>query len=157
MMALYIPGTTECVGVIETSTRPASRSPVSYSEIESAPAMQPAYEPCLERCSVGQPIVGHDVRHADSPAGRQHALDLAEHGRLVCREVDHAVADDHVNGRLRQRHVLDHALQELDVGCSRLIGVAPGQSQHLVGHVQAEGPACGPDTARREQDVDPAA
>jgi hypothetical protein len=41
MIAECIPSATECVGVIETSSKPVERKPVSYSEKDIAPAMQP--------------------------------------------------------------------------------------------------------------------
>ena len=49
------------------------------------------------------------------------------------------------------------ALQELDVGRAGFGGIALGQGQHLIGHVEAEGSAGGPDAPGGEEDVDPAA
>ena len=51
MMAPCIPSPTRWVEVTDTSVRPTSRSPVSNSENESAPAMQPQYEPRSARWS----------------------------------------------------------------------------------------------------------
>ena len=42
MMALIMPSATVCDGVIETSVSPTASRPSRNSEIESAPAMQPA-------------------------------------------------------------------------------------------------------------------
>ena len=50
-IALTIPSATACVGVTETSVRPTASSPARNSEKESAPAMQPAYEPRSARWS----------------------------------------------------------------------------------------------------------
>ena len=47
----------------------------------------------------GQAIVGHDVAHADPAAGSEDPGDLAEHGTLVGRQVDDAVADHDVDAR----------------------------------------------------------
>jgi len=40
-IAPCIPSATECVNSTETSRKPAASSPASYSDFESAPAMQP--------------------------------------------------------------------------------------------------------------------
>ncbi len=42
MIALIMPSATVCDGVIETSVSPTASSPSRNSEIDSAPAMQPA-------------------------------------------------------------------------------------------------------------------
>jgi hypothetical protein len=49
---------------------------------------------------------------AKPAAGLEHAKRLAEHASLVAGEIDHAVRDDDVHRRVRQRDVLDLALQE---------------------------------------------
>ena len=105
----------------------------------------------------GQRILGHDIGDADAAARPKDPRDLAEDGWLVGRQVDDAVADDHVDALGRERDRLDLALEELDVVGAGLGGVAPGQAEHLVGHVQAKGaPGCA-DTLGREEDVDAAA
>ena len=88
------------------------------------------------------------------PPGRSTRAISREHGRLVGRQVDDAVADDDVDRLGRQRERLDVALEELDVRGAGLGGVRLGQRQHLVGHVEAEGAAGRPDPLGREQDVD---
>ena len=45
MIALTIPSATACDGVIETSASPTASRPSRNSETDSAPAMQPTYEP----------------------------------------------------------------------------------------------------------------
>lgn len=62
-----------------------------------------------------QVVLGDDVGHAHAPTSAQDSIDRREHGRLVHRQIDHAVGDDHVNGLGRQRDVLDVALHELYV------------------------------------------
>ena len=76
---------------------------------------------------------------------------------LVGGKIDHAVGDDHVDRVVGQRDVLDLALEELDVLRPGFAFVLVGQGQHLVGHVDADGPARWPDPLRGEQDIDPAA
>ena len=51
-IALNIPSATAWVGVTETSISPARARPARNSEKDSAPAMQPTYEPRSAR-SVG--------------------------------------------------------------------------------------------------------
>ena len=58
---------------------------------------------------------------------------------------------------VRQRDVLDLALEELDVLHAGFALVLAGQRQHLVGHVEAVSLAGRADAARREQHVDAAA
>ena len=47
MMAEVIPAVSWWVGVIEMSSSPASRNPSSYSQNDSAPAMQPSVRALL--------------------------------------------------------------------------------------------------------------
>src|SRR6185503_11030690 len=88
-------------------------------------AVAAALGPLLRR----QAIVGDDVANADAPAGPQDAGNLAEHGALVGRQVDDAVADDDVDRRRGQRDGLDRAPDELDVldagvgGAARRLGL----------------------------------
>ena len=55
-----------------------------------------------------------------------------------------------------QRDRLNVALEEFDVGGLRLRGVALGECEHLVGHVEPEGAAGRPDPPGGQQDVDAA-
>ena len=59
--------------------------------------------------------VGDHVGDGEAPAGAQDARGLAQHLRLVAGEVDHAVGDHDVDGRVGERQLLDVALDELDV------------------------------------------
>src|SRR2546427_3898272 len=81
-------------------------------------------------------------------------MGLAQNRVFVRREVDHAVADDHVNGRVRQRHVLHLAFEKLDIPHAGLARVFPRQLQHFVRHVQSVGLSCGAYAPGREQHID---
>ena len=153
-IALTIPSATSCVGVRVMSVRPtASRPCPELGEREGA------RDAARVRAALGallgrQAVLGHDVGDAHAAAGPQDAGDLAEHRRLVGRQVDHAVADDDVDRLGRERDGLDVALEELDVGRAGLGGVALGEGEHLVGHVEADRAARGPDPLRGQQHVD---
>jgi hypothetical protein len=68
----------------------------------------------------------------------QDARGLAQHPRLVSGEVDDAVGDHDVDGRVGQRDVLDVALDELGVARARIRRVRPGEREHLVGHIRTD-------------------
>ena len=156
-IALIIPSVTSCDGVIETSANPTASRPWRNSLTESAPAMQPAYEPRSARSS--------GVRRSSAtmsvipmrPPGRSTRAISREHGRLVRSQIDDAVADHDIDRLRRQRQGLDRALQEFDVRRAGFRGVALCERQHLVGHVDAERATRRPDTLRGEEHVDPAA
>ncbi len=120
-----------------TSTNPTASRPRGTRRTTGRPR-------CSRRsCRVRPALVGASavvsdhVADADATTGPQHAGDLSEDGRLVRRQVDDAVADDDVDRRRRERDRFDPALAELDVRGARLGGVAAGQLEHLVGHVEA--------------------
>ena len=98
-----------------------------------------------------------DVRDDHPPAGLEDAVHLAEDLRLVRREVDDAVGDDHVHRAVLDRQLLDQTLAELHVaqagGLAELSGVPAGQSQHLRRHVHADGPAFGAHLLRGQEHV----
>ena len=100
--------------------------------------------------------IGHHVADGEPTARTKYPRGLAEDPGLVAGEVDHAVGDDHVDRVVRQRHVLDRALEELHVLDSGLTLVAGGQIEHLVGHVEAVRLARRADPAGGEQHVDSA-
>ena len=95
-----------------------------------------------------------DVAHREASAGLQHPERLREHLALVAGQVDHAVADDHVDGVRRQRDGLDVSLEEFDVRRARFRFVLHRERQHFVRHVQAICFAARPDASRRQQHVD---
>src|SRR5437870_133270 len=97
----------------------------------------------------------HNIRHGEPAAWFENAEGLAQHLALVGREVDHAVRDDHVHRRIRERDVLDFPLQELDVRDSRLPLVLARQAEHLLGHVEAVGFSGPAHALGGQQDIDP--
>src|SRR4029453_16092567 len=58
-----------------------------------------AAAPATALCALGrgEPVLGEDVADPEPAAGPQHACHLGQDGRLVGREVDHAVRDDDVD------------------------------------------------------------
>src|SRR5690606_14921175 len=98
-----------------------------------------------------------DVGHLQASAGAQHAEGFGEDLVLVGAEVDDAVGDDDVDGRVRDGEMLDLAEAELDVGGPDLLGVAAGERDHLGGHVNAVDAAGLADHLRGEEAVDAAA
>ena len=119
--------------------------------------MHPTRLPRSARSSGVQVVRRHDVADPDPSARPEHAPHLLEHLGLVGGQVDHAVRDDHVDARVGQRDVLDVALEELDVLGARVGGVAPGEVEHLVGHVEAVRVPGRPHAPGRQQHVDPPA
>src|SRR5699024_3940106 len=95
-----------------------------------------------------------DVADADLAIDGQHPRYLGEHPGLVDRQVDHAVGDHDVDRAGRQRHVLDAALAEFDVGGAFLASIAPRQVQHFLGHVQSVNHTGGADATSGKQHVD---
>src|SRR5262249_42304829 len=57
-------------------------------------------------------FVDDDIADAQTAARAQHAERLGEGAGLVGGQVDHTVGDDDVDGGVRQRDVLDMAVQE---------------------------------------------
>ena len=106
----------------------------------------------------GEVVLGDDVGDPDPPARAQHPEHLGQHGRLVGRQVDHAVGDDDVD---RRRPA---AAPPRWCPCRNSTLVAPALAafarasvEHLVGHVDAVGESGRADPARRQQHVDAAA
>jgi len=90
-----------------------------------------------------QRTVQHYVADDHPPAGRQHAIYLAEYPGLVGREVDDAVGDHHIHAGVLDGQVFDQPLAELDVrqaGCLEdLNRILAGQGEHFRRHVHALG------------------
>lgn len=57
--------------------------------------------------SFRQPGFEGDVAYGKAASRLENAGNLPEHGRLVRREVDNAVRDDEIDGRIRQRNAVD--------------------------------------------------
>ena len=101
--------------------------------------------------------VGDHVADGEAASRARTRAASRKHRRLVAREVDHAVGDDHVDGVVGQRDVLDRSLQELDVVDPGLALVVTGQLEHLVRHVEPVCLARGADAPGGEEHVDAAA
>src|SRR5574337_1669639 len=100
-------------------------------------------------------IFGDDVGDPDPPAGSQDPTHLGQYGRLVDRQVDHAVGDHHVDAVVHEGDVLDGALAKLDVGDIGPGLVGFGSREHLVGHANAVDESVRSYPAGRKQHVDP--
>ena len=97
--------------------------------------------------------VGDHVGDGEPAAGPQHAGRLFDDPRLVAGQVDHAVGDDHIHGFVVEGHVLEVALDELDVLDAGRGGVGSRELEHLIGHVEPDRPAVRPDPPGGDQDV----
>src|SRR5439155_27004316 len=64
---------------------------------------------------LAQSVVRYDITDADASSRPQQPEYLGQHRRLVGRQVDYAVRDDHVDALVGQGDLLDVALEELDV------------------------------------------
>ena len=94
-----------------------------------------------------------DVRDREPAAGAQHARSFAEDGRLVGREVDHAVRDHDVDGCILDGESLDVCLAELDLPEPRAAGERGRLLELCVGHVDPDHPAAAADLAGGEEAV----
>ena len=101
---------------ISTSSRPAAGAARANSRRVSAPAMQPVQAAMSRRVAASMSSSAITSETAKRPPGRSTRAASAITALLVGREVDHAVGDDHVDARVRERQLLDIALEELDVG-----------------------------------------
>src|SRR5688572_21371115 len=70
----------------------------------------PRPAPSLGAVLRGEVVRCDDVADPEAAARAKHAMHLGEHLRLVHRQIDHAVGDDHVHAAVRQRDLLDEAL-----------------------------------------------
>jgi hypothetical protein len=67
------------------------------------------------------------------------------------------IADDHVDGVIREGDMLDFPFQEFGILDAGLALIFAGEGQHLIGHVEAVGFSGGADAPSREEHVDTAA
>ena len=81
-------------------------------------------------------------------------MNLAERPILVGHQIQHAVADRHIDGIVIDRQGLDVALAEFDIAEAGLLGIGTGLFQHGVGHVHADHPAGRPDLAGGQEAVE---
>jgi hypothetical protein len=93
---------------------------------------------------------------AKRPPGFKTRNASTGHQVLVGREIDDAIGNDHVNGIVRQRDVLDFALEELDILYSdfALVLICRPASHPSI---EAMGFACRSDPPGGEQNIDAAA
>src|SRR5262245_54480711 len=54
-----------------------------------------------------------DVGDCEAPAWLQNSECLGDHAVLLGGQIDHAIRDDHVDGAVRKRDVLDFAFEKL--------------------------------------------
>ena len=157
MMALIIPSVTVCDGVMETSVSPTAWRPSRNSEIDRAPAMQPAYEPrsarssALSESSATMSLIpirppGRSTRAISAKTAGLSAARLTTQ-LLMTTSIDSAGSGIASMWPLRNSTLVAPASAALRLG----------EREHLVGHVDAERPAGRPDALRRQQDVDAAA
>ena len=148
---------TRWVSRISTSSKPAASSSRSNSSSVSAPAMQPVH--CAMSRRVASSMSGSATMSvtAKRPPGRSTRAASRKTDGLSAERLITQLEMIDVDRVVRQRHVLDRALQELDVLDPGLALVSAGQLEHLVGHVEAVGLAGRADSPGGEQDVDAAA
>ena len=106
---------------------------------------------------IAQVAVDDDVGDRHPAPWAQHPERLAQHARLVGRQVHDAVGEDHIHRGVGQRQLLDVALAELHVRHAEPGRVAARQLQHLVRHVHAVDEARGSHALGGQEHVDPAA
>ena len=109
------------------------------------------------RSGVAVVAVVDDVADPDAATGSKDSGDFGEHGVLVGGQHDDAVGDDDIDGGVPERHVVDGAVEELDVADACVGGVAASQFDHLGRGVEAVDEAAGSDAASRQQHVEAAA
>ena len=81
-------------------------------------------------------------------------MDLAQDAGLVGGQIDDAVRDDHVDGRVWKGNVLDLALEELHIGDAGFLCIPSCKLEHLVGHVDPVGEPGRANALGGQQDVD---
>ena len=96
-----------------------------------------------------------DVGELQDPTGAQHTPHLAEHGLLVCAEVEHPVGDYYVGPAVFDGHLLGEALPEGDVVEPELFSGSTRLGEHLGGHVDADDLALRADLAGGDEAVEP--
>ena len=104
-----------------------------------------------------QRLLEGDVADGGPTARLEDAVHLSEHGPLVRRQVDDAVADDAVRAGVGQRQPVDGGEVKRDVAHSPPIRVPPRPVDHFRRHVDADGLAGRADPRRRQQYVQPGA
>ena len=145
---------TRCVGRISIVSSPAACSAAAelgFGERAGDAAGPGGHVGAWSASSMSGSAITSET--AKRPPGRSTRAASRQHPRLVAGEVDHAVRDDDVDGRVVERHVLEIALHELDVVHARLGGVGARELEHLIGHVEPDRLPGGADAARGDQHV----
>ena len=119
--------------------------------------MQPTQSNMLLRTASGTLPRTTTSETAKRPPGFNTRKASRENTIFVGGEIDDAVRDDDIDRVVRQRNVLDFALEELDIGDAGLPLVFTRQRQHVVRHVQTVGFAGWANALCREQHIDAAA
>ena len=139
-----------------TSMSPTSAGRPQLGE-RQAPAMQPAYEPRSARCSgVRRRRRRCRVMPIRPPGRRTRAISRNTAGLSAARLMTQLLMTTSTEAAGSGIASIV-PLEELDVGRAGFGGVALGQGEHLVGHVEAERAAGRSDPPGGEQDVDAAA
>src|SRR6267142_1452314 len=105
----------------------------------------------------GNFTANNDIGDGKAPAGFEDTEGFAEDAILIAGKIDDAVGDDDVDGVVRQRNVLNGALEEFDVFDAGFFLSFAGEREHFVRHVQTVSLAGGADAFCGEDDVDAAA
>jgi len=93
------------------------------------------------------------VGDGEQPTGPQHTERFSDDSALVFGQVDDAVRDHDVYGRVGKRDVFDRAFEKRGIAHIRPVAIGVRERQHLVGHVEAVRVAARRDALRREQHV----
>jgi hypothetical protein len=105
----------------------------------------------------GNGLAVRDVGELEPTARAQHPQDFTEHGLFVDTQIDDAVAYYNVSPAGRDRHILDDALAEFDVGKTHTRRRRARLFQHLISHVDADYTPLGADLACGDEAVKAAA
>ena len=104
--------------------------------------------------SCGTSFVDDDVGYLEAAAGLEHPPDPLHHHHFIRAEVDHGVADDHINGLIVYRQLLGEAPAAVDVIEAELSGAGSGLLQHGGGHVYSDDASAGADLAGGDESIE---
>jgi hypothetical protein len=105
--------------------------------------------PDASRKVTSQEHIGHDhpARGPQDPPG------FGKDAVLVSGQVEDPVADDHIDGAIRQGNGRHVPLQKACVRQTGCLGIGLSQQNHLVRHIQADGSTAWPDGSRRQERI----
>ena len=136
---------------------PAASRPARNSENDSAPAMQPTNEPRSARsATVRRSSATISVTPIRPPGRSTRAISRKTAGLSAARLITQLLMTTSTDAAGKGIASIVPA-EELDVRRAGLGRVALGEREHLVGHIEPDGPSGRADPLGREQDVDPAA